>query len=63
MRGRPWEPTYRSDSVSLLLAKGIGRRLSESVRLEAGYMNQYLWIDEGEDRSNYLAVLNFRILF
>lgn len=42
---------------------GFGQRLSQSVRLEAGYMNQFLWVDNGEDRNNHLAILNFRISF
>ena len=42
---------------------GLGRRLNESVRLEAGYMNQFLIRDIGENRSNHLAILNFRVSF
>jgi len=42
---------------------GIGQRLNESVRLETGYMNQFIWVDSGEDRSNHVLVLNFRLSF
>lgn len=39
---------------------GLGRRLSDRFSIEAGYMNQYIWVDNGEDRSNHFAVLNFK---
>lgn len=39
----------------------FGRRLSDRVSIEAGYMNQYIWVDNGENRSNHLAVLNFKV--
>ena len=42
---------------------GFGQRLSDSVRLEAGYMNQYFWNDNADDIDNHLAVLNFRVAF
>lgn len=42
---------------------GIGHRFNDSARLETGYMNQYLWVDSGENRSNHLAILNFRLSF
>ena len=43
--------------VSILL----GRRLSDSVSIEAGYMNQYIWADSGENRINHFGVLNFKV--
>jgi len=42
---------------------GFGRRLSKNVSMEAGYMNQFIWIDAGEDRVNHLATLHFKINF
>ena len=42
---------------------GFGQRLSKSIRLEAGYMNQYFWNDNAEDLDNHLAILNFRVAF
>lgn len=40
---------------------GIGWRLSKRISVEAGYMNQYVWVDNGEDLSNHFGVLNFRL--
>ena len=40
---------------------GFDRRLSEQVTLEAGYMNQYIWFEDSTDRSNHLAVFNFKV--
>lgn len=39
---------------------GLNRSLGDSLSIEAGYMNQYIWRDNAENRSNNLAVLNFR---
>lgn len=43
------------------LFAGLGFRLSEKISLEAGYMNQYIWANGGEDLINHLAVANFRL--
>ncbi|MBT8077041.1 MAG: DUF2490 domain-containing protein [Gammaproteobacteria bacterium] len=40
---------------------GIGRRLNNRTTIEAGYMNQYIWSDSGEDRINHLAMINFKV--
>lgn len=40
---------------------GVGWQLSDTTSLEAGYMNQYIWADSGEDRINHLALLNFKV--
>jgi hypothetical protein len=40
---------------------GMGWRLSESISIEAGYMNQYIWVDGGENRSFHHGVLNFNV--
>jgi len=40
---------------------GIGWRLGESVSLEAGYMNQFIWVDGAENRINHLGILNFKL--
>lgn len=43
------------------LSIGVGWRISRSLVLEAGYMNQYIFADSGEDRVNHLGVLNFKL--
>lgn len=40
---------------------GSGWKMSERWSLEAGYMNQYLVIDNADNVSNHLAVFNFRV--
>jgi hypothetical protein len=40
---------------------GVGWQVSDALLLETSYMNQYIWRDSAEDRSNHLAVLNFRL--
>ncbi len=40
---------------------GFGRQLNARVSIEAGYMNQYLWVDGGENRSNHFGVLHFSV--
>ena len=40
---------------------GFGRRLSDQLSIEAGYMNQYIWRDNAENRVNHLGVLNFKV--
>lgn len=40
---------------------GIGWRINKAFSVEAGYMNQFIWVDGAEDRSNHLGVLNFRM--
>lgn len=39
----------------------IGWRVSDRLSIEAGYMNQFYWVDNGEDRLNHLGVLNFKM--
>ncbi len=39
---------------------GMGWRLSDTVTLETGYMNQYIWVDGAEDRINHLAILTIK---
>lgn len=41
---------------------GFARRLSDRFSIEAGYMNQYLWRDDAENRSNHLGVLSFKVI-
>jgi len=36
---------------------GLEHRLTERLALEVGYLNQYLWVDDRDNRSNHLAVL------
>lgn len=42
---------------------GMGWRASNSLTLEAGYMNQYIWVDSAEDRIFHLAILTFKAKF
>lgn len=42
---------------------GIGWKLNQTLTLEASYMNQYIWTDQGPDRVNHLAVFNFKTKF
>ncbi|MGB5258859.1 MAG: DUF2490 domain-containing protein [Woeseiaceae bacterium] len=39
----------------------IGWRVSERLTLEAGYMNQFIRVDNGENRMNHLGTLNFKM--
>lgn len=45
------------------LSVGVGWRISTKLTLEAGYMNQFVWVDSGEDRMNHLGVVNFKMKF
>ncbi len=38
---------------------GVGTRIAERWRIETGYMNQYIAIDNREDLSNHLFILRF----
>jgi len=40
---------------------GFSRRFSDRLSIEAGYMNQYIWRDNAENRVNHLGVLNFKV--
>ena len=40
---------------------GMGWRVADAFTIEAGYMNQYLWIDGGEDRVFHHGVLSFNV--
>ena len=39
---------------------GLGRRISNKLTLEVGYMHQYIFRDSGEDRVNHLALLTIK---
>jgi len=41
----------------------MGWRISDKLFIETGYMNQFLWIDNGDDVSNHLAVFGFKTKF
>ena len=43
------------------LSVGVGWRVSTKLTIEAGYMNQFAWVDSGEDRMNHLGVINFKM--
>lgn len=42
---------------------GTGWPLSGKLSFATGNLNQFLWVDNGEDVSNHLAVFNFRTKF
>ena len=42
---------------------GIGWRLRDDLTVDTGYMNQFVWSDQGEDTSNHLGVVNFKVRF
>jgi hypothetical protein len=39
---------------------GAAWRVNSRFTLESGYMNQYIWRDQGNDRSNHLFILNLK---
>lgn len=43
------------------LSIGLGWRVSGKLTIEAGYMNQFAWVDGGENRMNHLGVINFKM--
>lgn len=42
---------------------GLGMKLRPGLRMEAGLMQQYFWVDDAEDRAHYLGVFNFKWSF
>ena len=42
---------------------GMGKRVSNKLTLEAGYLNQYVFADSAENRVNHLAVLTIKVRF
>lgn len=42
---------------------GLAWKFNQKLTLDAGYMNQYIWTDQGPDRMNHLLVLNFKTKF
>ena len=42
---------------------GVGWRVSTQLTVEAGYINQFVWVDSGADRMNHVGVLNLKIKF
>ena len=42
---------------------GMGWRVSDSLTMEAGYMNQYVWVDNAQDRVNHLAIVTVKARF
>lgn len=41
------------------LFAGVRRDLGPALALEAGYMNQYVWLDGRDDRDEHLALIQF----
>jgi Protein of unknown function (DUF2490) len=48
---------------SLRSTIGVGWKVSPKLGIEAGYMNQYIFNDNGEDLDNHLGVVNFKVKF
>lgn len=44
-------------------AIGLGWKLSPTFAIESGYLNQYVFVDDAEDRINHIAVVNFKVKF
>jgi len=42
---------------------GTGWRVNDNWSIDAGYMNQYLFVETAANRSNHLGVLNFKASF
>lgn len=42
---------------------GLGWKLTGKSTIEVGYQNQYRFIDNGEDRVDHLAIVNFKTKF
>lgn len=42
---------------------GLGWQVTEKIAMEAGYMHQYIWVDNGTDRVNHLGVLHIKARF
>ena len=40
---------------------GVGKRVSDRITVEAGYMNQFLLRDNAENRRNHFGALNFKV--
>jgi hypothetical protein len=59
LRNTDWggDSGLRQNRVSI----AFSRRYSDRLTIEAGYMNQYLWRDGAENRSNHFGVLNFKV--
>lgn len=38
-----------------------GARVNDVLTIEAGYMNQYIFADAGEDRMNHTGIVNFKV--
>ena len=43
------------------ISVGVGWRASRKLTFEAGYMNQFVWVDSGENRMNHLGIINFKM--
>ena len=42
---------------------GLGWKLSPRLTIESGYLNQYIFVDDSEDRMNHIGVVNFKMKF
>ncbi|MDX1498881.1 MAG: DUF2490 domain-containing protein [Woeseiaceae bacterium] len=49
-----------SGIVQNRLIAGIAWRVSDSLTIDTGYMHQYVWRTDAEDRNNHVLVLNFK---
>jgi len=44
-------------------AIALGWTLSPKLSIETGYLHQYIWADNAEDRVNHFGVANFKVKF
>lgn len=42
---------------------GVGWHVRDKLTIETGYMNQFVWRNSGENISNHLGVINFKVKF
>ena len=61
LRNTDWGAS--SGLSQLRSSAGIGLKLTDKIRLETGYLNQYVPRDSGPDLQNHLAYFNFRVSF
>lgn len=61
LRDTDWGGSARLSQNRVSL--GIGWKQTERLSFEVGYMNQFLFRDNGADRSNHLGTVNFRVKF
>lgn len=61
LRDTDWGGSARLSQNRIFL--GVGWQQTERLSFEVGYLNQFLFRDNGADRSNHLGTANFRAKF